>query len=890
MGGIGPVETALTHDAVAHCFLRDGARVELTPKAYALLVALTRTPGRLVSKQELLNEVWPGVVVGEAVLKVVVNEIRNALDDDAKSPRFVATEHRRGYRFVGRCAADGAAVDPSRSAPAGRAGALRFLRERLERAELGERQVVFVAGEAGIGKTTLLDAFLATLPPGFAARVGRGECVETYGAHEPYAPILEAFARLARGPPRSEVVETLRRLAPTWLLQLPALTHGEGRAELVRELFGSTRDRMVREAGDAIDALAATTPLVLAFEDLHWADASTLDLVGALARRGGAAKLLVVATWRPIEAILAGTPVRALKETLLAQRRGLELQLEVLDADGVAEHLRARFPGAEVPDPVARRVHDACDGHPLFMRHAVDWLASSGRLLVKDRRLELDVAAEALQIDLPESLNNLLTREVERLSRDEVEALEVASVAGVDFSAATVACGLDHEVVATEALLERFVRRGQYLRSRGVMEWPNGTISASYEFRHSLYRDFLYRRVAAARRVALHRVIGLRGEQVFGARVAEIAAPLAIHFEQGRDPERAVRYLELLARLDARRCAHADSAAALTRALALVEGLPENDRRRRTIELLLARGSARRTAGGMAEASADYEKAARLAAESGDRALELRAQLLIASATSWIDFARSCAAVAAARRLVPGLADEGTRVLARGVLAYWDLLIDGDGSGLEESSRALAQARASDDAGVEGEHAVRHAFLLLAADRAEEASALARRGRELCGAADNAFDPMVGAFVEVFALLRSARRDRFEELLGEARRHAEQNGHRTFALLFSMLSRWRDVEDGEDGAADVQLAAALEEARALKHVLSERLALALLARLAERRGDPSRALQLDDELARGARERHVLMQWITDLARQEKRTPARSRPASPAKRPRAKRG
>src|SRR6185369_10824911 len=99
MGGIGPVEAALTHDAVAHCFLREGTRVELSPKAYALLVALTRNPGRLVSKQELLNEVWPGVVVGEAVLKVVVNEIRNALDDDAKAPRFVATEHRRGYRL-----------------------------------------------------------------------------------------------------------------------------------------------------------------------------------------------------------------------------------------------------------------------------------------------------------------------------------------------------------------------------------------------------------------------------------------------------------------------------------------------------------------------------------------------------------------------------------------------------------------------------------------------------------------------------------------------------------------------------------------------------------------------------------------------------------------------
>src|SRR5688572_10491401 len=147
----------LAHDVVAQCFRRGGERVALTPKAYALLVALTRTPGRLVSKQELLAEVWPGVVVGDAVLKVVVNEIRGALDDDAHAPRFVATEHRRGYRFVGELAGGSAgeafASGAGPRAPAGRRAALAFLHERLERARLGERQVVFVAGEAGIGKT-----------------------------------------------------------------------------------------------------------------------------------------------------------------------------------------------------------------------------------------------------------------------------------------------------------------------------------------------------------------------------------------------------------------------------------------------------------------------------------------------------------------------------------------------------------------------------------------------------------------------------------------------------------------------------------------------------------------------------------------------------------------
>jgi DNA-binding winged helix-turn-helix (wHTH) protein len=874
MSGSNSAVAVLTHDAVARCFRRGELAVELTPKAYALLVALTRTPGRLVSKPELLNEVWPGVVVGEAVLKVVVNEIRRALGDDAQTPRFVETVHRRGYRFVATCADGGGAT--RRAAPlAGRGAALEFLERRLERAQLGERQVVFISGEAGIGKTTLLEAFLARLPPGLSARIGAGVCVETYGAHEPYAPLLEAFARLARGPLRAETIATLRRLAPAWLLQLPALLRESERAELAHELFGATRDGMVRAACEAIDALAAATPLLLTFEDLHWADAATLDLVAALARRDGPAHLLVVGTWRPIEAILAGTPVRAMKDALVAQRRAHELPLDVLDARGVAEHLAARFPGVEIPDAVARRVQGACDGHPLFMQHAVGWLAAHGRLAARDGRLEIEPAVEPLKVFLPDSLQQLLTREVERLDGEEVVALEVASVAGVDFSAATVACGLERDVIATEALLERSAKRGQYVRSRGVMEWPDGTISASYEFRHSLYRSFLYQRVPPARRVDLHRRIGLRGEEVFGARTAEIAAPLALHFEQGRDPRRAVHYLEVLARNDTRRCAHADAAAALTRALALVEGLPEAERGARSIELLLARGSCRRAAGEMAAAAADYDEAARLAVALRDRTLEMRARLLVASATSWIDFDRCRAAVDAARELLAEIADEGERVLARGLLAYWDLLIDGEPRGLEPSRLAAEQARASGDAGLAGEHLVRHAFLLFASGDAAAAAAAARRGRDLCQNDDDRFDPMVGAFIEALALRESTRRDRFDEVLGEARRHAEQNGHRAFALLFSLLSCWRDLDDGELEAPAQRLPAALAEARELRHGLSEQLALALLERWRSKTGAPPRA---EPRPLPVAGERRVLMQWIAELARRDRRRPKRPRP------------
>src|SRR5262249_47394173 len=175
------------------------------------------------------------------------------------------------------------------------------------------------------------------------------------------------------------------------------------------------------------------------------------------AGRGGRARMPGVTPWRPMDRTLSGTPVRAMKDALVAQRRAQELRLEVLDARGVAEHLASRFPGVAVPEPVASRVQAACDGHPLFMQHAVGWLAEHGRLPARAGRLALDPEGEPLRVVLPESLHHLLTREVERLAGDEIDALEVASVAGADFSAATVACGLAREVIPTEALLERHV-------------------------------------------------------------------------------------------------------------------------------------------------------------------------------------------------------------------------------------------------------------------------------------------------------------------------------------------------------------------------------------------------------------------------------------------------
>ena len=163
------------------------------------------------------------------------------------------------------------------------------MRTWLEKMLCGERQIVFVAGEAGIGKTALVETFARSIASDRDIRIGRGQCLEQYGTSEAYLPVLEAIGRLGRE--QAQVVEMLRSHAPMWLFQMPSLMSASDRESLSRELSGATRERMLREMSQALEALAADLPLVLILEDLHWSDYSTLDLISYLARQrqGGAA-------------------------------------------------------------------------------------------------------------------------------------------------------------------------------------------------------------------------------------------------------------------------------------------------------------------------------------------------------------------------------------------------------------------------------------------------------------------------------------------------------------------------------------------------------------------------------------------------------------------------
>lgn len=181
-------------DTVEQCLWRGGGRVDLTPKAFSVLCYLADRPRRLVTKAEILDALWGDTVVTDGVLKVCVLEVRRALEDDAKSPRWIQTAHRRGYRFLediargtstSRAAPNGTQEVTERARPDGFVGRdieLARLDAAAARALAGENTAVFVSGAPGIGKTSLVEAFLAPLEREGRMLVARGHCLEQFGA------------------------------------------------------------------------------------------------------------------------------------------------------------------------------------------------------------------------------------------------------------------------------------------------------------------------------------------------------------------------------------------------------------------------------------------------------------------------------------------------------------------------------------------------------------------------------------------------------------------------------------------------------------------------------------------------------------------------------------
>ena len=545
----------------------------LRRKPFAILCYLVANPNKLVTHDDLLAHVWRGAVVSESAVRSHVYELRQVLGEGV-----IETVIGRGYRFIAELSAaverdppEVTRIDPL---VVGREPELAALGAALDRARGGRRQLCFVTGEPGIGKSTLVRTFLAGLDPR-TVTIGRGSCFEQHGTPEPYLAVIEALTGLARAERGAQTLAALVRYAPTFVAQVPNLISDEQQlADVTRRAAGGNEARLLRELSEAIESLCSQEPMVLVLEDLQWSDVATIDLLSLLGQRQDRAKLLVIGTSRHAEIQSPDHPLNHVMRSLVARSGALAIQVPKMGVESVQSFIDRRFAGHALPPRLTAVVEKITGGTPLFMVSLLDELVSRGMLAERDNQWTLTVSIDEVEAHRPASVKQLIDIQLDRLSAPEQRVLEAASIVGSEFSTSLVAAALELPVEQVDETCDGLLRRSLFLRTV-----PDDL----YGVTHALVQEVCVERSSPARRQRWHRLVAEALER--NPRGGEVPhALLAKHFDAAGDPPRAIPAYVAAARQASLRYASSDAVALCGRALDLLPRLPAS-RERDLLEL-----------------------------------------------------------------------------------------------------------------------------------------------------------------------------------------------------------------------------------------------------------------------------------------------------------------
>ena len=539
----------------------------------------------------------------------------------------------------------------------GRGPELTRLEGLLQQTINGSGRVVLISGEPGIGKTSLADEFLRrarTLFPGLS--VARGRCVEQYGTGEAYLPFLDAISALLNGPSRERLAAIMLNSAPTWCAQLPVAFSSTGAIEkLQQETIGATKERMMREMGDALDKFASMSPVVLLLEDLHWADPSSVDLLRHLSQRISNRRILIAGTFRPEDIERSNHPLKSYKAEMQTHKLCEEIALDSLSPAHIQDYLNATFAPHNFPREFADHIHDKTEGHPLFATNLLQYLQERGDIAKSNENWSLSRPISEMELELPESVRSMIGRKVDSLADEERRALQYASVEGQEFLSTVAASLLSLDEVDLEEMLAQLEKTHRLVVTLGEEELPDGSLATRYRFAHALYQNFLYDGLVAKRRIMLHRQAGEQLTRHYGRQAPQIATQLALHFDRGRDFARAVEFLIHAGGNATALYANAEAADHYTRALGLAEKLPEEVQSETVATLFGKRGAANMALSRFDQSVEDYKSMLkhREVADSPEKsAAALNALATTLFFSHRLDEMKSCAdeALAAAKR------------------------------------------------------------------------------------------------------------------------------------------------------------------------------------------------------------------------------------------------
>jgi len=413
---------------------------------------------------------------------------------------------------------------------AGRDSELAQLGEAFESARAGRGRVVFLVGDAGIGKSRLLYEFRRRLgdePHAYA----EGRCA-SFGSHTAFLPIVDALRRFHGIDDRDDEAASTAKLVAgvkafgegfEWtlplLLALLSLPPGD---DAVLALDAATRRSETFRALKALAlAAAAQRPLVFVIEDLHWIDPESEECLAFLAEAVAGARMLLVCSHRP-----------GYRHPFGDRSYHLRVSVDPLSQAETAELASGVLGGADVPEAVHRLIASKAEGNPLFLEEVTKSLLEDGTLRHENGRIVLARSEDTIEV--PNRIHDVLMARIDRLADDPKRAIQIASVIGREFVLRLLE--RVREVGAQASTLIADLRALELVYEKAVHP------ELAYMFKHALTHDVAYASILGQRRKQLHRTIGLAIEELYADRLAEHYETLAHHFERGEDWPRAFEY------------------------------------------------------------------------------------------------------------------------------------------------------------------------------------------------------------------------------------------------------------------------------------------------------------------------------------------------------------
>jgi serine/threonine protein kinase/tetratricopeptide (TPR) repeat protein len=474
------------------------------------------------------------------------------------------------------------------------------LRAAFHASLAGTGSIVQIVGEPGSGKTSLAEQFL-TYAQLRGADVLRSHCHESEGApaYWPWVQLLRSYVSTrstehllsTMGEGASAIVALDAELRK----RLPGLAPGP---QLEPE---QARFRLFDSVTSTFKTASVARPLVIFIDDLQWADAASLRLLQFFAREIRHAKLLVVATLRPGQA-LSPDPLAQAAGALASQDANRRVLLRGLAEDEVARFIEMTIASAP-SERLVRSVQRRTEGNPFFVKEVVRLLVAEGRLLPGDH-------VDSTSIPLPETVREVITGRLGQVSEECRALLATASVIGDEFDLAVLRRTSD---VPPDRVLEGLEHAIDALLITEVK--PAGT----YGFAHALIRETLYESMGATRRMQLHRRIGAVLESASLEKVESLSGRLAFHFFEAiplGEVDKAMQYAVQAGERANRLLAYEEAAGHYEMALRALEHQEPQDESRRA-ELLLALGEAHLRAGLPEQARESFTRAAELAKARG---------------------------------------------------------------------------------------------------------------------------------------------------------------------------------------------------------------------------------------------------------------------------------